>query len=531
MFRKNILKYISIVFFGILLFLTGCDGANPIVSIQIENHTEEEPIYFVVGEFSFDNLNLVVSYENGETKVVSITEEILNQDDIIKLYKLGKNEIEVIYERHKTTMYVYGTNKEFKNLYLNDVTMTYTGEEIKVEVEGNIPDTAQIIYPQGNTYKNVGTYVTKAIVFENGYEVLELTADVVITKAEYDMSSVEFENAEYTYDRNGKMLNVQGKLPDGVSVSYYVDGLPTNELINSGVYEITAVFTGDSHNYEPIEDKKATLTIKKATHNMEGIRLEETSFVYDGHEHEIKLKNEILLPNGVEAIYKNNKHIDAGTYEVVVEFEIDDLNNYEVIEPLKTIMKIEKAEYDLGDYYLLGQKVKYDSEKTYEAVFDKELPSFIKVEYEYYPQKVKGTWNILSIDATKGYWYKGVDGYINVGKGTVINVAVASKEEVVIEALNDPNNFEVQVENGIATITCINEDGLKSITISDPSNDEISTTIDVTLCDLIFHNEEEPLPSEVLPSLKGEYIVVAKLIVIDNNFYGEKELTAILIIE
>ena len=219
MFKKNIYKYILIVVSVLFLFLTGCNGANPVVSIEVEMQNEENPISFVVGEFSFDDLNLIVSYENGETKVVSITEDMINKDDLIKLYRLGKNEIEIIYGRHKTSIFVYGTYKQFTDIYLNDVVMTYTGEEIKVEVEGNIPDTAQVIYPQGNVYKNVGTYVTKAVIFENGFEVLELTANVVINKAEYDMSSVEFDDAVYTYDGKDKMIFVQGDLPEGVSVS------------------------------------------------------------------------------------------------------------------------------------------------------------------------------------------------------------------------------------------------------------------------------------------------------------------------
>ena len=71
-------------------------------------------------------------------------------------------------------------------------------------------------------------------------------------------------------------------------------------------------------------------------------------------------------------------------------------------------------------------------------------------------------------------------------------------------------------------------------TMQMPSSGSFSTTLFITLiflCDLIFHNENEPLPSDVLPSSKGEYIVVVKMIVEDNNYYGEKELTALLIIE
>ena len=530
MFKKNILKYILIAFSAVVLFLTGCEGANPVKSITIENQNVEEPITFVVGEFSFDDVKLVVSYENGETKVVSINESMINKDDLIKLYKLGNNEIEVIYERQKTTMYVYGTYKKFTDLYLNDVEMTYTGEEIRVEVEGNIPDTAQIIYPQGNVYKNVGTYVTKAIVFENGYEVLELTANVTINKATYDMSSIEFNSTSYTYDGKNKMLSIIGNLPEGVTVSYYINDLVTTGVTNSGEYEVKAVFSGDGKNYEPIDDMVATLTINKASHNMDGIRFEDVEFVYDSNPHEIKITNEVLLPSGVQVVYKNNKQTDAGTYEAVVEFELDDPNNYEAIEPMKAILKINKAEYDLSEYYLVSQKVKYDREVEFELSFNQELPNFISVQYQFFPQLVKGNWSTLNIDATSGHWYR-IDDYISVGKGTKITIEVFNRTEIALEVVNDVNNFDISVENGIATITCLNEDGLKSIQAFVPSDESNSITYNVTMCDLIFHNEEEPLPSDVLPSLRGEYIVFAKLTVEDKNYSGEKELIAILIIE
>ena len=106
-------------------------------------------------------------------------------------------------------------------------------------------------------------------------------------------------------------------------------------------------------------------------------------------------------------------------------------------------------------------------------------------------------------------------------------------EDVILFAFpdNDVNNFDIQVENGVATITCLNDDGLKSIVSSDPTNESMSLTINVTVCDLIFHNENEPLPSDVLPSLRGEYIVVVKMVVEDKNYCGEKESTALLIIE
>lgn len=531
MFKRNIFKYILVAFAFVFVFLTSCKGANPIVSIQVNNQSEEAPITFVVGEFSFEGLSLAVNYENGETKQVSVTEEMINKDDLIKLYKLGKNEIEVIYEREKTSMFVYGTYKQFTDLYLNDVTMTYTGDEIKVEVEGNVPDTAKIIYPQGNTYKNVGTYVTKAVVFENGYEVLELSANVVITKATYDMSLISFTDAEYTYDGRDKMIVVQGKLPAGVSVTYSIDGLTTTGISECGKYEVTASFKGDYKNYEVIEDKKATLTINKAVHNMDGIRLEDAEFEYDGTEHVVKLTNEVLLPNGVSAKYTNNRQTEAGVYEVMVEFIVEDETNYEAIEPLTATLTINKAQYDLSNYYLLSIKEKYDASKTHQAQLNSDVLEFIKVEYNYYVNNSKGSWNELTIDTTNGYWYKKGSSCILVGKGTVIKLNTDEYTTVTLEALNDVNNFEISVDDGVTTITCLEDDGLKLITVTNSLDQAQSRYIDVTTCDLIFFNENEALPKDVLPSLKGEYIVVARLVVEDNNYYGEKELTAFMIIE
>lgn len=531
MLKKGVFKYLLISFTLLFLGLAGCDNSNQIMSIYVENQSQENPINFVVGEFSFDNLFLVVNYESGETTKVSISEEMVSDDDIIKLYKLGKNEIELTYERKKTTMYVYGTYKQFIDLTLNDVTRVYNGEEFKVEVEGNIPKTAQVVYPNGNTYKNVGTYETKAIVFENGFEVLELAATVVIEKATYDMSGIEFADIEYTYDGREKMLYIQGELPDGVSVSYFINGNATAGMVNCGSYEVVAVFDGDARNYELIDEQKATLTINKAKHNMEGIRLDNAEFEYNDCEYELILKNESLIPQGVEVIYKNNKHTDAGIYEVVAEFVIDDPLNYETIEPLTAMMKIKKAEYDFGDLAIISEKVHYEPGKTYQLSFNQEFPEFINYEYFYYPKTQKGVWSALQIDATDGYWYCDNQGYLCVGAGTVITLEVGTKTLVSLNGATDINNFDVEINEGIATITCVNADKLTSIVYADPSDELVASTIDVTLCDMIFHNEKEPLESGILPSLKGEYLVVVKLVVEYNNYYGEKELTAFLIIE
>ena len=80
-----------------------------------------------------------------------------------------------------------------------------------------------------------------------------------VTKEYYDMSGVTFNGASYVYDGEEHSLSIEGTLPDGVSVMYL-----NNNKVNAGTYEVVAKFTGDTKNYYPIEDMKATLTIAKA---------------------------------------------------------------------------------------------------------------------------------------------------------------------------------------------------------------------------------------------------------------------------
>ena len=86
------------------------------------------------------------------------------------------------------------------------------------------------------------------------------TGDWTIEKATYDMDGVSFEDATFTYD-DGKTfrLEIAGDLPEGVTVSY-----ENNDQWETGTYVVTATFTGDADNYEPIEPMTATLTIAAA---------------------------------------------------------------------------------------------------------------------------------------------------------------------------------------------------------------------------------------------------------------------------
>ncbi len=104
----------------------------------------------------------------------------------------------------------------------------------------------------------VGNYTVKAITqATTNYESAFDTDDFAINKATYDMSNVSFEDTSIEYDGLNKTIVISGVLPSGVNVTY----LNNTGNIEPDEYTITAVFEGDSVNYNSIPDMTADLTI------------------------------------------------------------------------------------------------------------------------------------------------------------------------------------------------------------------------------------------------------------------------------
>lgn len=87
-----------------------------------------------------------------------------------------------------------------------------------------------------------------------------------IAKAVYDMRGVSFASQTFVYDGQPHALAIAGTLPTGVTAAYTItdeagDSQPGNEKTDVGRYTVTAMFTGDAANYEPIRALTATLTI------------------------------------------------------------------------------------------------------------------------------------------------------------------------------------------------------------------------------------------------------------------------------
>ena len=60
----------------------------------------------------------------------------------------------VIYEKQEIPMYLDVNKKELADVYLEDMNVYYTGQYYEVNVSGNLPKDAVVIYPKGNKFKN-----------------------------------------------------------------------------------------------------------------------------------------------------------------------------------------------------------------------------------------------------------------------------------------------------------------------------------------------------------------------------------------
>ncbi len=253
---------------------------------------------------------------------------------------------------------------------------TYDGENKQVRLSG-LPE-GTVPYYDGADAVNAGRYfATAGLDYDiDNYDKPEGIRPCIweIRKTTHDMSGVQWEGPEaFVYDGSPKKVELSG-LPEGVHVEY-----TGNTEIRAGRYTARAAFVlDDPVNYEMPAPVSFEWEILKADHDMSSVVWTEDSLVYDGEIKEIHAEG---IPEGVDVSYEGNTAIEAGSYTARAELIVEDLNNYNPIDPIAHSWEIRKAVIDTG-----RMRWNYSSPYVYNGsakiVELRNIPDLIRVEYD-----------------------------------------------------------------------------------------------------------------------------------------------------
>lgn len=384
--------------------LVSC-SADSVQSVSVSGPKEIR-----VGDFEYSDFTLDVVYESGNTKKVALEKSMLSKDDNIKFFESGLQKFTVNYEGVSCEFSVQVCLYEFEDLHFTGavvdedtqesvINTAYTGKSFSVEVFDNYPEGTVVYYKNGNSFTNAGTYTVTAIVSRKDYVTKTLTATVNVAKADY-VTDIKFADSTVEYDGKEHSIAILGNLPDGVSVEYeYVDASGSksaNSKVNAGVYTVWAKFSGDSDNYNKIEDMSATLTIEPKRYDTSSLAFDDASVTYDKQGHSIQVSG---CPAGVSVEYKVAKqngdtYVDvdgtevcnAGKYLYTATFTPHD-KNYAKIEDVTAILTINSADYDTSGISLQSKEVVYDG-KEY-SIDDPTLDEGWEILYRIYKKDEK----------------------------------------------------------------------------------------------------------------------------------------------
>lgn len=334
------------------------------------------------GEFDLADYSIVVATSDGNMRTEPLTAQNLANVTVEQLQKAGVYNISVVYDGVTTAFTLTVANRTFEGITFADKTVTYNGTAQSIEV-ANLPQGATVTYSPFNTYTNAGIYPVTATVSAPDFDTITLSATLTIDKATYDMSKVVFADKSVTYDGATHSLEATN-LPDGVTVMYI-----GNNQTNVGKYNVVAIFSGDSVNYNAIANMSATLTITKATYDMSQVVFTGKSVTYDGNVHSLEATN---LPDGVSVTYIGNNQTNVGTYTVLAVFSGDSAN-YNAIANMSATLTIVQS--TVQGITFADAVITYDGTAHSLAVIG-DLPQGIAVIYENNNQTNAGVYTVTA---------------------------------------------------------------------------------------------------------------------------------------
>ncbi len=228
-----------------------------------------------------------------------------------------------------------------------------------------------------------------AVIIESGNFFVRIEVEVVDTKK----IKVSVEDTQEEYDGKAHFPTVSGKIPEGSSVTYYMDGKVFTGAVEAGSYTVRAQVDLPDGYYADYVKEEAVLTVTPKVVNMSAVFFNSETYTFDGEEKTLTLTG--TLPEGVTVRYENNVATEVGAYRAVAYFTLPDEKNYYPIDPYVADLVIKKKYVNLSAYGFAATTVTYDG-KPHAAAFTAALPE--GVSYEYYVKDSAGNEKKLKND-------------------------------------------------------------------------------------------------------------------------------------
>lgn len=493
---------------GLAALGTSCSGLAEITGIHMTN---PDSINVYYGNFSYEGISVTVDYRDGSNSEIPLTVDMIPEVEQLKFFKMGKQEIEVVYRsRFKTIMPVEVQLNEFKDSYaLIGDELIYDGEPHSVRLNQELPEGASISYPYGNVFTNAGVYEVVGVMSKNGYASKTLTTTLTIHQAVHNMEGVYFEDATLVY--NGEMQTIEAQnVPEGVEVEYEIydadRGIRINKVVNAGEYRVVAKFIDPSPNYADIEDMEAHLTILPAVYDLSGITLKDEVKEYDGTGYQAKITNEDALPKGWSVSYvytdeEGNKvpaPVNVGTYTVTANFTADpsdvSVNNYQPIEPMTAKLTIAPRVIKISDKVTFESKtVNFDEEMTYSLTYSGELDEEkVTVTYENNDQHYAGEYEVVA-----HFEAKDPNEVVDVSEMKAFLVINRVRRSVMVY-----NDATEKYDKAFSAANIVIAEGAASITGIDT---QVYQVVSLTFYDVVTN--DQVLPSDFVNGVTYKYVV------------------------
>ena len=238
--------------------------------------------------------------------------------------------------------------------------------------------------------KAVGSYTVTVRMAEGvNYLAKEETLAFTISKATIDASTIAWSYSEpFVYSASAHSVYVEG-VPSDVTVNYS----GTRSATNAGTYTVSATFTYDEANYNPISIEPLEWIISKRTlTDIDLMWVYNEAFVYDMSMKEVTIDG---LPEDVTVKeYIQNVAINAGTYTASAVFEFDSAN-YESVSISPLTWEIKKAKIDISSLEWTSTSLPFNGQL--QSITLTGIPAGVEVLYSGNEYVVAGTYFATAI--------------------------------------------------------------------------------------------------------------------------------------